>query len=130
MGTVTRFEDLVGWQKARALTKQNYLITWRGEFARNHRLSKQIRRAAASVVSNIAECFERGNRTEFNRYLFRAKASCAELRCQLYVAFDIGYVDQGSLDALLTQAEKAARIIGGLRAAVLRPNKSSRQRSQ
>jgi hypothetical protein len=71
-------------------------------------------------MSNIAEGFERGGRREFHQFLSTAKASCAEVRSQLYVALDIGYLDQPRFNRLLKQAEEVGRIIGGIRAAVAR----------
>jgi four helix bundle protein len=115
---ITRFEDLIAWQKGRALAAKIYRITRQGEFRRDFGLSGQIQRAAVSVVSNIAEGFERGSRGEFHQFLSTAKASCAELRTQLYVAFDVGYVNQATFNQLLAEAEEIARILGGLRASV------------
>ena len=112
---------MIAWQKARELTKRIYQITREGEFARDFGLARQIQRAAVSVMSNIAEGFERGNRREFHQFLVIAKASCAEVRCQLYVALDVGYLDRASLDDVMKQAEEVGRIIGGLRASVARP---------
>jgi four helix bundle protein len=71
-------------------------------------------------MSNIAEGFERGSRGDFHRFLSVAKASCAEVRSQLYVAFDVGHLSRASFDELLTQAEELGRIIGGLRTSVER----------
>ncbi|MBD1942870.1 four helix bundle protein [Coleofasciculus sp. FACHB-712] len=115
---VERFEDLIAWQKARILTKSIYQVTQQGDFAKDFGLSRQIQRAAVSIMSNIAEGFERGGRAEFHQFLSIAKSSCAELRSQLYVAFDIGYLKQTEFNQLLTQAQEVARITGGLRAAV------------
>jgi four helix bundle protein len=115
---VERFEDLIAWQKARALTQAIYQATRQGAFVRDFGLSGQIQRAAVSIMSNIAEGFERGSRAEFHQFLSMAKSSCAELRSQLYVAFDVGYLNQADVDQLLSQANEVARIIGGLRAAV------------
>ena len=69
-------------------------------------------------MSNIAEGFERGAATEFHQYLVIAKASCAEVRSQLYVALDAGYLPDTQFTPLLQQAEEVERIIGGLRSAV------------
>jgi four helix bundle protein len=69
-------------------------------------------------MSNIAEGFERGKRGEFHQFLSIAKASCAEVRAQIYIAFDVGYINQTQFDDLLVKAEEVGRIIGGLRAAV------------
>jgi four helix bundle protein len=100
MAKVERFEDLIAWQKARALTRAIYEVTRNGDFTKDYGLSRQIQRADVSVMSNIAEGFERGARGEFHQFLSTAKASCAELRSQLYVALDAGYLDEASFDAL------------------------------
>jgi four helix bundle protein len=71
-------------------------------------------------MSNLAEGFERGRPTEFHQFLSVAKASCAELRSQLYVALDVGYLDQKQFEDLMALAQEVARIVGGLRAAVER----------
>lgn len=115
---VEKFEDLIAWQKARVLTRQVYLATRQGAFAKDFGLSSQIPRAAVSIMSNIAEGFERGKRGEFHQFLSIAKASCAEVRAQIYIAFDVGYINQTQFDDLLVKAEEVGRIIGGLRAAV------------
>jgi len=118
MGKIDRFEDLIAWQKARDLTKAIYKITRQGAFAKDFGLPGQIQRAAVSVMSNIAEGFERNRRAEFHQFLSTAKASCAEVRSQLYVAYDIGYIGKDTFETLLQQAEEVARIIGGLRVSV------------
>ena len=115
---IQRFEDLIAWQKARELTRQIYEITRHDDFAKDFGLKDQIQRAAVSIMSNIAEGFERGGRGEFHQFLSTAKASCAEVRSQLYVALDVGYLDQAAFVRLMEQAEEVARILGGLRAAV------------
>jgi four helix bundle protein len=117
-GRVDRFEDLVAWQKARLLTKRIYDLTAKGAFARDFGLRDQIRRAAVSVMSNIAEGFERNKLTEFHQFLSIAKASCAEVRSQLYVALDVGYLEASSFQEILRIAEETGRIIGGLRASI------------
>jgi four helix bundle protein len=120
---IERFEELIAWQKARTLSREIYEVTRRGAFARDFGLSGQIQRAAVSIMSNIAEGFERGGRGEFHQFLSTAKASCAELRSQLYVALDVGYLDQQKFHVLLKHAEEVARIIGGLRASVAKQRK-------
>ena len=122
---VVRFEDLIAWQKARELTKVIYRISREGAFAKDFGLSNQIQRAAVSIMSNIAEGFERGRRGEFHQFLSTAKASCAEVRSQLYVALDNGYISEASFDELITLAEEVARIVGGLRASVDKQRKPS-----
>ena len=113
-----KFEDLVAWQKARELTRAVYQVSASGAFAKDFGLRDQVRRSAVSVMSNLAEGFERGSRSEFHQFLSIAKASCAELRSQFYVALDAQYLDHPAFLRLLSQAEEVARIIGGLRVAV------------
>ena len=79
MARIERFEDVVAWQKARALTRLIYQATQKERFSRDFGLLGQIRRAAVSTMSNVAEGFERGGRGEFHQFLSTAKASCAEL---------------------------------------------------
>ncbi|MBI4994417.1 four helix bundle protein [Candidatus Peregrinibacteria bacterium] len=90
MSTVARFEDLICWQKARELTKGVYRVL--GD-CRDNGFKDQIQRAAVSVMSNIAEGFERGTQQEFLNYLYIAKGSAGEVRAQLYIALDIGYLN-------------------------------------
>ena len=113
-----KFEDLIAWQKARELTNAIYHVTGTGSFAKDFGLRDQIRRAAVSVMSNVAEGFERGGRAEFHQFLSVAKSSCAELRSQLYVAWDARHLQPSTFRRLMLQAEEVARIIGGLRKAV------------
>ncbi len=129
MQRTERFEDLIAWQKARVLTAALYKLTWQGAFARDFGLSRQIQRASVSIMANVAEGFERGGRAEFHQFLSTAKASCAEVRSHLYVALDVGYLDQPRFHQFLTQAEEVARIIGGLRAAVQRQRQAKRTKT-
>jgi four helix bundle protein len=115
-----KFEDLIAWQKARALTPATYEAARQGVFARDCALSGQARRAAVSIMWNIAEGFERGGRGEFHQFLSTAKASCAEVRSLLYTALDAGYLDEASFQRLMLQAKEVSRIVGGLRASVYR----------
>jgi four helix bundle protein len=118
MAKIQRFEDLIAWQKGRELTRKIYELSRQGNFAKDFDLAGQIRRAAVSIMSNIAEGFEREGQREFRQFLSIAKGSCAELRSQLYVAFDCGYLSEGDFANLLKQAEEVGRIIGGLRLSI------------
>jgi four helix bundle protein len=115
---IGRFEDFIAWQKARKLTSEIYKVTNRGLFSRDFGLKDQIRRAAVSSMSNLAEGFERGRPGEFHQFLSIAKGSCAELRTQLYVALDVGYIDPSEFKVLMDQAAEVGRILGGLRVSV------------
>jgi len=118
MKRIDKFEDLVAWQKARELARQIYSLTRTGSFSKDFGLKDQIQRSAVSIMSNLAEGFERGGRAEFHQFLVIAKASCAELKSQLYVALDAGYMKQQEFKTIYSSADEVARIIGGLRSAV------------
>ncbi len=124
MSKVNRFEDLIAWQKARALTKDIYRVTSGGAFGQDYGLTDQIRRAAVSIISNLAEGYERGSRADFGRFITIAKASCAELRSELYVAHDVGYLSQDQFDTLMSAALEISRVIGGLRRSITRTDSS------
>ena len=90
MATVQKFEDLICWQKGRELTKQIYK-TFKN--CSDFGFRDQIQRASVSVISNIAEGFERGTKAEFLNFLYIAKGSAGEVRAQLYVGLDVGYLN-------------------------------------
>ena len=120
MTKIERFEDLIAWQKARELTRQIYIHTGDGAFSKDFGLRDQIRRASVSVMSNIAEGFERGSRAEVHHFLVIAKGSCAEVRSQLYIAKDVSYLSEIDFNKLMNLSTEVSRIIGGLRASVQR----------
>lgn len=115
MSKIERFEDLIAWQKARVLTNAIYQATRKEAFVKDFGLSGQIQRAAVSIMSSTAEGFERDSPNEFHHFLIIARASCAEVRSQLYVAYDIGYLEEGEFDQLMSQTLEVVRIISGLR---------------
>lgn len=117
---VRQFEDLVAWQKARALAAAIYAATRSGGFTRDAGLASQVQRAAVSVMANIAEGFERRRPLEFARFLDIAGASNAEVRSHLYVALDVGYLEAGAHSELSEQSREVGRVIAGLRRSVLR----------
>jgi len=104
-----RFEDLRAWKTARSLTNEVYALTKRESFANDWVLKDQIRRASISVMSNIAEGFESRTRPQFIDFLGTAKASAGEVRSQLYIAHDQGYLDDEEFEAVLDQADKVSR---------------------
>ena len=115
---VERFEDLIAWQKARVLTKKIYEITNSGDFAKDYGLRDQIRRASVSIMSNIAEGFERFNRKEFHYFLNVAKSSGGEVRSQLYVSYDVNYISKEKFNELIADCEELSKILGKLRSTV------------
>ena len=114
MATIRRFEEIEAWQYARGLVNAVYKASADGRFARDFALLNQARRAAISVMSNIAEGFERGGNKEFVQFLATAKGSCGELRSQLYVAADQGYIRQEEFDVLAEEAMRVSRMVAGL----------------
>ncbi len=108
---IKNFVDLEIWQDARALTRAIYKLTNDPKFAKDFGLRDQIRHAVVSVMSNIAEGFERDSNPEFIQFLYVAKGSCGEVRSQLYVAKDQGYVDAKLVDDLLTSLTRLSVMI-------------------
>lgn len=111
MATVQQFEDLRVWQDARELSKSVYAASKQRAFYRDIRLREQVRRAAVSVMSNIAEGFERGSRKEFVQFLNVAKGSNGEVRSQLYVAQDQEYLSAKEFATLREYATLLSRRI-------------------
>ena len=118
MTGIRRFEDCIAWQKARVLTSDVYRVSGKGNFSRDFALRDQIRRAAISVMSNIAEGFDRYSRPEFRQLLSFARGSVAEVRNQLYIAADLGYVDVATFGRMKAQCEEASRLIAAMRAKI------------
>lgn len=114
MATIKKFEEIESWKMARELTKQVYRVSKKAQFSRDFSLRDQIRRASVSVMSNIAEGFDRSGTGEFIQFLATAKGSAAEVRCQLYVALDQNYIDAVEFGNLSSLATDTANIIGGL----------------
>jgi four helix bundle protein len=114
MATFKTFEQIDAWQKSRELTKQIYRITGQGMFARDYGLKNQIRRACVSVMSNIAEGFERSGTGEFKQFLATAKGSAGEVRSQLYVALDQGYLPPQKFEVVPGNVVEVSRMLSGL----------------
>lgn len=101
-----RFDDLIVWQKSRILVRDIYSVTSQGAFARDYDLTRQIRRAAISIASNIAEGVERYGSNELAHFLSIAKGSSSEIRAQLYLALDLAYIDKPTFDRLFEQCNE------------------------
>jgi len=111
MATFDRFEEIEAWQLARKLTASIYALTRTGDFAKDYALRDQIRRASNSIMSNIAEGHESRTRGLFIDLLGRAKGSCGEVRSQLYVALDAGYITNVAFEQHRAEAELCSRKI-------------------
>ena len=114
-GKIEKFEDLIVWQKAHELAVGIYGLTSREPFCRDFGLRDQIQRSAVSVMSNIAEGFERYSRPEFRQFLSVARGSVAEVRSQLYLARSLQYVDEEDFDRIYSLCKDISNLTGALR---------------
>lgn len=118
-----RFEEIVAWQKAYEATLDIYRITNTPGFSRDFGLRDQIRRAAVSVMANIAEGHGRKSNSEFANFLNIARGSAAEVQSHLHVAVGLGYIDQPEFDRLYALLTEVSRMTLAL-ARYLRDNKT------
>jgi four helix bundle protein len=116
--SVTRFEDLIAWQRAKELARDVYALARAPELARDTGLRSQIQRASVSVMSNIAEGFENRSRAQFRRYLSISRSSCAEVRSLLHLLREINYVTPQQFEDTLAKANEVARIVSGLQRSI------------
>src|SRR4030067_523991 len=103
MPLIERFEDILAWQEGRKLTQHVYRLSAEGTFAHDFGLKDQIRRAAVSAMTNIAEGFDCESRREFARFLGIARRSAVEVQSLLYVAQDVGHIDAAQFRSLYDQ---------------------------
>lgn len=108
---ITRFEDLECWQEARNIVNSVYRVCRVNGFKRDYSLIDQVKRAAISIMANIAEGFSRKGNKEFIQFLFIAKSSASELQSHLYIALDQGYLDKAKFDELYEEIDKVQRMI-------------------
>ena len=113
MAKINNFEDIQAWQKARELNKEIYKVSNNGAFSKDYGLRDQIRRASVSIVSNIAEGFERNGSKEFRQFLSISKGSAGEVRAQLYVALDLEYITKQEFEKLNGLVFETSKMIGG-----------------
>lgn len=107
---IEKFEDIIAWQKGRGLIRKVY-----SDFkaCRDFSFKDQIQRAVISICNNIAEGFERKSEKELSHFLYIAKGSCGELRSMLYVASDLGYIDQKQFSEAYTLSSEISKILAG-----------------
>lgn len=113
MANIGKFEDLEIWQLSKTLANQIYDATTLGKFSQDYVLRDQVRRAAVSIFSNIAEGFERNGNKEFIQFLYIAKASCGEVRAQMTFAKDREYISQAEFELLYKSLISLSNQISG-----------------
>jgi four helix bundle protein len=114
MATITKFEDIIAWQKARVLCQRIFEYINRGDFARDFKLRDQINSSSGSVMDNIAEGFERDGKNEFRQFLSISKASCGEVQSQLYRALDRNYLSKEEFQSMYTECSQINKMIAKL----------------
>ena len=114
MATIRRFEEIQSWQRARELNRVIYSATKTALAARDFEFVNQVRRASISIMSNIAEGYERDGNKEFVHFLSIAKGSAGEVRSLLYVMLDAQYISQNDVDPIMDLTQEVSRLIGGL----------------
>lgn len=128
MAKIERFEDIIAWQKARDLVKEVYQVSSDGKFAKDYGLRDQLRRAAVSVMLNIAEGFARKTSREFMQFLVVAHGSAAEVQSALYVALDQFYISQSQFESIYKRADETSKLIMGF-SSYLRNNSTNSKNS-
>jgi len=114
MARVERFEDLQAWTIAREVTREIYKVSRSERFSRDFGLRDQICRSSVSIMSNVAEGFERDGDKEFGNFLSIAKGSAGETRSLLYVALDQEYISESEFTFISGKLVENSRIISGL----------------
>jgi four helix bundle protein len=108
---ITKFEEIIAWQKAKILTIDIYRVLW---YCRDYSFRDQLRRAVISIMNNIAEGFERHTNKEFINFLYIAKGSSAEVRSMLYTALELNYIKQDKFNEWYSLTLEISRLISGL----------------
>ena len=114
MSTIKAFEELIVWQEARKFTNNMYRVTKKFPKEELYGLTSQMRRAAVSVMSNIAEGFDRRTTKEFISFLIIARASVSEVQNDLYISLDLNYINTENFQTNYDCAQKIAKLINGL----------------
>jgi len=114
MAKVENFEDLEVWKLARKLTGKVYALSRSGAFSKDYGFRDQICRASVSIVSNIAEGFERRSNHQFMQFLDIANGSAGEVRAQLYIALDLGYITQKEFQEAVKDISSIGKMLTSL----------------
>ena len=113
MAKFNSFEEILSWQKARELNLKIYKLTNTNSFYHDNVL-KKIRRASVSITSNITEGFEIETTKEFIRFLYISKASTGECRSQLFLAYDLEYLEEKEFNEIKAGLEEISKLLSGL----------------
>lgn len=111
MPKIEKFEDIEAWQKARILVNEIYKVSARGSFGKDYGLKDQIRRAAVSIMSNIAEGFGRKSNTEFANFLNYSHGSASEVQSLLWVAHDQKYITPNQFESAYKKCDEISRMV-------------------
>jgi four helix bundle protein len=111
---VKAYNDLIAWQKAIALVKDIYAVTQRFPKEEIYGLTSQLRRAAVSIPSNIAEGQGRGSKNEFIHFLGNAKGSLFEVQTQVHIGRELNYMTDTDKKRLIDSSDEVGRIVNGL----------------
>lgn len=114
MSTVKSFEELTIWQESRKFTNKIYALTKKFPKEELYGLTSQIRRAAVSIMSNIAEGFDRRSDKELSNFLSIARGSTAEVQNNLYIALDLKYISKEEFNKTYKESKNVAKRINGL----------------
>jgi four helix bundle protein len=105
------FEDIEVWHKSKELTIDIYRYF---ELSKDFGFRDQIRRAAVSVMNNLAEGYERQTNKEFRQFLFVARGSCSEVKSMLYLALELSIIDHDQYERLISQTVEISKMLSGL----------------
>ena len=114
MSTIKSFEGLIIWQESRKFINDIYKLTKNFPQEELYGLTSQIRRAAISIMANIAEGFDRRTTKEFISFLVIARASISEVQNDLYLSLDLNYINNEDFKTYYNHAQKIGKLINGL----------------
>jgi four helix bundle protein len=112
------YKDLIAWQRSMALVRDVYLCTRSFPKEEMYGLAAQLRRAAVSVPSNIAEGQGRLSKREFKQFLGLSRGSLLEVETQILIAEDLGYISPEHAKGIEQQCQEVLRILNGLIASI------------
>ena len=113
MSTIKSFEELTVWKDARKFTNKIYILTNKFPTGELYALTSQIRRAAVSIMSNIAEGFDRYSTKEFINFLIISRASISEVQSDLFIAKDLKYINESEFQETYKYAKELAKQLNG-----------------